>query len=186
MTDPTLVRFGANGSVSIAVTTATLPTDSTTALDVAFKNLGLISEDGVTLSKSITTSKLKAWGNGTVRTSVTDAEFTLAFSCLETSEEVLNLWLGVANSGVAPAAKWAIDGLPDTVEKAVVLEWTETLGAQSYTYRLVMPRASLDAFEDVTVNSNDPVQYGFTFGAQADANGKTAYLYTVDGDIGAS
>lgn len=186
MTDPELVRFGASGSVSIAETTATLPTNSSSALDAAFKNLGLISEDGATISKSITTSKLKAWGNGTVRTSVTDAEFGISFVCLETSEEVLNLWLGVANSGTAPAAAWAIDSLPDLVEKAVVLEWTETIGAESYTYRLVLPRASLDAVEDVAVNSNDPVRYGFTFGAQADSNGKTAYLYTVDGDIGAA
>lgn len=186
MSDPDLVRFGASGSVSLAPTGTTLPTDATAALDAAFADLGLISEDGATISKALTTSELKAWGNGVVRKSVTDAPFSVSFVALETSDEVLSLYFGADNTGSYPVAKYVVKGQPDIIEKALVLEWEETVGAETYNYRLVLPRAAVESVEDLTINSNDAVMYGFTFAAQADADGNVAYLYTTDGDIGGS
>ena len=41
-----------NGAIFVAPVGATLPTDASTVLDAAFKNLGFISDDGVTLGTS--------------------------------------------------------------------------------------------------------------------------------------
>lgn len=186
MGDSTLVRFGAEGSVSIAPTATTLPTDESTTLNVAFEDLGLISEDGASIGNSLTKSKLKAWGNGVVRTSVTDFERTVSFKCLETNARVLELWLGAENTGASPKVAYATSGQPAVVRKALVLDWNETIEGVEYAYRLVLPRAELDSVEDVTVNSNDPVEYGFVFLATADDNGKVSYFYTNEPDIGGS
>lgn len=186
MGDSDLVRFGASGSVSIADTSTTLPTDEIAALAAGFDNLGFISEEGATIGQSITKNKLKAWGNGVVRTSITDSEFTVSFKCLETNTHVLELWMGADNTGVSPKVVYAGKGQPDIIRKALVVDWAETIESETYNFRLVLPRAELDSVADVTVNSNDPVEYEFTFTATADDSGNNRYLYTNETDIGGS
>ena len=54
------------GAVFVAPTGTTLPTDATTALGTAFKELGYVSEDGVTNNNSPESENVKAWGGDTV------------------------------------------------------------------------------------------------------------------------
>lgn len=54
------------GAVSVAALGSTLPTDSTTALDAAFKSLGYCSEDGLTNSNSPESDQINAWGGDVV------------------------------------------------------------------------------------------------------------------------
>jgi len=42
---------------------AVLPTDATTALDAAFKSVGIVSEDGLTGSTNVTTQEIDAYGS---------------------------------------------------------------------------------------------------------------------------
>ena len=56
------------GAIFRAPLGTTLPTDATTALDEAFKQLGYASEDGVTNSNSPETDQIKAWGGDIVAT----------------------------------------------------------------------------------------------------------------------
>lgn len=186
MGDSDLVRFGASGSVSIADTSATLPTDEIEALDAAFEDLGLISEDGATIGQSITKKMLKAWGIGNVRTSITDSEVKVSFKCLETNARVLELWTGSANTGLSPKVKYSGKSQPNVIRKAVSLDWAETIESETFNFRLVLPRGELDSVADVTVNSNDPSEYEFTFIGTADDTGHSWYLYTNETDIGGS
>ena len=51
-----------SGAIYRAPLGTTLPTDATTALDAAFKELGHVSEDGVSNSQDLSVSEIKAWG----------------------------------------------------------------------------------------------------------------------------
>ena len=55
------------GSVYRAPLGTPVPTDATTPLDSVFKNLGYISEDGVTNSNSPSVDQIKAWGGDVVK-----------------------------------------------------------------------------------------------------------------------
>ena len=56
------------GAIARAPLGTALPTDATTALNTAFKQLGYISEDGITNGNSPETDVIKAWGGDTVDT----------------------------------------------------------------------------------------------------------------------
>ncbi|HEM4026999.1 TPA: phage tail protein, partial [Streptococcus suis] len=59
------------GAISSATIGTELPTDATTKLNEAFKNLGYISDDGLTNEDTRETEELKAWGGDVVDISQT-------------------------------------------------------------------------------------------------------------------
>ena len=72
-----------DGGIYFAPAGTTLPTDATTALATAFKNLGYVSEDGVTNSLSKETSEIKEWGGDTVDVVLTAQNDTFQFTLIE-------------------------------------------------------------------------------------------------------
>lgn len=83
-----ITAAGADGTglAWFANTGSTAPTDSTTGLNAAFKNGGLITEDGVTAKFNESTKKIKAYGSPQVqRTLITDVETTFELAFLETN-----------------------------------------------------------------------------------------------------
>ena len=54
------------GAIFAAPVGTSLPTDTDTTLDNAFKNLGFVSDDGLTNSTDLETEEIKAWGGQTV------------------------------------------------------------------------------------------------------------------------
>jgi len=71
------------GAIYSAPLGTVLPTDATTALDVAFKSLGYVSEDGLTNTNSPESDKIKAWGGDTVATVQTSKEDTFSYTLIE-------------------------------------------------------------------------------------------------------
>jgi hypothetical protein len=85
--DTTKVRVAITGAVSVAVPGTAAPTDASTALIAAYKDLGAISEDGVTESGSRSTNDIKIWQHGAVaRTVITDASLTFQYTMVETNQ----------------------------------------------------------------------------------------------------
>ena len=86
------------GAIYVAPLGSTLPTDSTTALDAAFKCLGYVSEDGVTNSNSPESDNVKAWGGDTVLVLQTDRPDSFALTLLEgLNKDVLETIYGSSN-----------------------------------------------------------------------------------------
>jgi hypothetical protein len=76
------------GAVYAAPLGTTAPTDYATALNAAFKDLGYLGEDGVSITPNEASKKLKAWQNGqTVKTIRKGEDITVAFELIELRSE---------------------------------------------------------------------------------------------------
>ena len=72
-----------NGAVFAAPAGSAVPTDAVTALGTAFKDLGFLSEDGVTRSRSLSSSNIKEWGGKVVLITEEEDITTVKFKMIE-------------------------------------------------------------------------------------------------------
>lgn len=96
---------GADGTglAWFAPTGSTAPTDATTTLDAAFRNAGMITEDGVTAKFNESSKKVKAFGSQqTQRTLVTDSESTFDLAFLEQNQYSLAIFFRKAIGSITP------------------------------------------------------------------------------------
>ncbi len=180
--DSTKVSFGkpkSTGAVFVAPAGTTVPTNATTALNVAFKSMGYVSEDGLVNSVSTDTEQVNAWGGDLVLVGQTNYMETFTVNLLETNAEALKVYYGdsnvtVSGSDITVTANSTM--LPTVV---VVFELVLTGGRIK---RIVVPSAQLvDRSGDITYTDGDAITYPVMFQAYPDASGNshTEYIAVV-------
>lgn len=166
------------GAIFRAPVGSTLPTDAKTELDVAFKCLGYVSEDGVTNGNSPESEQTKAWGGDVVLSTQTEKPDTFQFKLIEAKNvDVLKMIYGDSH----------VTGDLDTGIKVDVT--AEDPGPAAYVIdmilkdgdlkRLVIPSASISEMDDIVYNDSEPVGYDVTLTATADDTGCTHHEYIV-------
>ena len=165
------------GAVFRAPVGTTLPTDATTALNSAFKELGYISEEGLTNSNSITSNKVKDWSGATVMSSQDEKSDQFKFKPIESlNAEVLK--------AVYDDANVSVDGTTGDItvhastEEAKEYSWAFEIAMRGGALkRVVLPTAKLSGLGDIVYKRNDAVGYPITLDAFPDTNGKTHHEY---------
>ena len=165
-----------SGAVFAAPIGSTLPTDVSTSLDAAFKELGYISEDGLTNGNSPESTAIKAWGGDTVLTIQTSKDDTFGFTLLEVLNlDVLKTIYGTDNVTGALSTGITINAnSKELQEQAYVIDMILRDGTLK---RIVIPDAAISEISEITYSDSDAVGYGITLQAMPDAAGNTHYEY---------
>lgn len=164
------------GAIYAAPVGTTLPTDTATALDAAFKELGYVSDDGLTNSNTPESDVIKAWGGDIVLTLLTSKDDKFSFKLIEVLNlDVLKLVYGDTNVTGALATGISISANSKELEDhAIVIEMILKGGVVK---RVVIPQAKVTDVGDITYSDSDAVGYDTTLQCYPDSSGNTHYEY---------
>lgn len=166
-----------DGGVYVAPAGTTLPADATTALANTFKNLGYISEDGVTFQESRTNEPVKEWNGDEIDTLTKEHSAKLKLKFLETvNKDVLKVVRGSSN-----VTEDNDGALTVKVNSKDLDEWViviDTVVKGNRMQRRVIPRGKLTELGDEVQNAGTVTVYDCTFSCYPDGSGEKRYEYT--------
>jgi hypothetical protein len=187
------IRFAPDGMLYLAPVggSLVLPTevgDGATA-PTGYKALGYVSENGVTMTPSITTTPLPAWQSAApVLYNVDSASFQLQATLLEASKLVTETFFGaeweevvedVAGSPT-PTGEYRLNlsSLPELKEFSIVCDWRH----KSHLWRAVINRGMVAERGAITLQRTQSQQFELTIDAM-DSAGSLGYVLTTE-DMG--
>ena len=175
-TNVTAGKPNTSGAVFTAPAGTTLPTSASAALNSAFKDMGFVSEDGVTKSTSISTTTIKEWGGAPVLVTQDEKIVSVKLKLIEYKRKDVHSFVhGSAN--VTEPSTGAITvkiNAEDPGEQAIVIDMTLR---GNIDYRMVIPRGKITAIGDTVYKSNEAVAYDITITTMLDDAGYAVYEY---------
>lgn len=164
-----------DGGIYFAPAGTTLPTDASTALASAFKNLGYVSEDGVTNSLSKETTEIKEWGGDVVDTVLNGQTDTFQFTLIESLDvDTLKAIYGNDNVTEASGAITITVNASEAPSGVYVIDMAQKGGKLK---RIVIPNGKVSELGDIVYKADEAVGYDVTVSAALDASGNTHYEY---------
>ena len=189
------VRVGApdqkvTGAIKHAPLGTTIPTlaDITKAavtINQAFTGDEYVSEDGLTLSPSISTTDIKDWSGATVRKVLESFDGTLSWTMISTNEGALGIAFG-SEHVTAVAASTAHGAQVEAALGAYLPEeqaWVFLMKDGDARIVIAVPDGQITSVGDVTFASNAAVGWQVTLSCYPDANGNSIYIMTDDGQV---
>lgn len=189
------VRIGApdqktTGAIKHAPLGTTLPSLSDikvsgVTLDNAFTGDEYVSEDGLTLAPSMSTTDIKDWSGATVRKVLESFDGTLAWTMISTNESSLGVAFGADHVDTNAAAR-------DHGAQTKVSLGAHLPDPQSFVFLMkdgdariviVVPNGQVTEVSEVTFASNAAVGWAVTLSTYPDENGESIYILTDDGVV---
>lgn len=163
------------GAIHSAPLGTKLPTSVDEALDVAFKDLGYVSDSGVINSNGPSSDKAKAWGGDVVLNFSNERPDTFKFMLIEVlNEEVLKVVYQEKNVKGTLTEGITIDVGNEDYENRV---WVIDMILKGAAKRIVIPSGKITGLEDIEYVDNKPVGYNITIAAEPISTGKYHHEY---------
>lgn len=162
--DADQVVIAGNGAVWVAPEDTALPTDIATALNVAFVELGFLSEDGVTWNDGKTIEGVPAWQSFyDIRKYVTEKTMGLEMVLRQWNKNNIKLAFGggTVTAVTGPPAYYRFEPpAPESIDyRVLVIEWQDGLEK----FRLVVPKGMVTGEVSTQLARTTPADLPLTF-----------------------
>ena len=166
------------GGIFSAPLGTALPTDATTALNSAFKNLGFVSDDGVTNSDERSSDDIQAWGGSVVNSVQKEKKDTFKYTLIEALNiDVLKEVYGADNvTGTLETGITIKSNANELEPHSIVID---TVLKGNALKRIVLPNAKVTEVGEIKYGHADNVGYETTVTCYPDENNNTHYEYII-------
>ena len=164
------------GAVAYAETGTTLPTTAGASLGSAWTDCGYVSEDGVTVTPSFSTTDIKDWSKGTVRTLLDEFTGEVKFAFIQTDYNALAGIFGASNVTQSGSKLTVKIGARMAPAKA----WCFSMKDGDARARICLPNAQPVVDGDLSFVANEPITWSVTLKCSADSNGDAIIILTDD------
>ena len=170
-----------------AIPTLASITKAAVTLNQAFVGDEYVSEDGLTLSPSRSTTDIKDWSGSTVRKVLESFDGTLSWTMISTNEDALAIAFGSSNV-TSVTASTAHGAQAQAALGAYLPEeqaWVFLMKDGDARVVIAVPDGQITEVGDVTFASNAAVGWQVTLSCYPDSNGNSIYIMTDDGQVSA-
>jgi hypothetical protein len=187
MGDNRNILVGTNGTGAdgtglawFAVTGSTAPTDASTALAAAWKNVGFITDDGLTEKINTASKDVKAYGSLQIqRKIITDSSVTFNIAFLEKNARTTELYYGIAFNSLSPTVgTGAFSYTFGTYTRQLVSGVFDIVDGTT-RHRVYCPQLEVTDRQDVKYGTTDAATFGVTFTAYPNSSGVALQAYDV-------
>lgn len=189
------VRIGApdqktTGAIKHAPIGTTLPslssiTKAAVTLDPAFTGNEYVSEDGLTLTPSMSTTEIKDWSGSTVRKVLESFDGTLNWTMISTNAGALGVAFGVdhveTNAATLEHGAQIRASLGAHLPEAQ--SWVFLMKDGDARIVIVVPNGQITEVSETTFASNAAVGWAVTLSCYPDESGECIYIMTDDGVV---
>jgi hypothetical protein len=139
----------------------TAPVNESGALNAAFKDAGLITEDGLTLSMSESSNKIKAYGSQIAqRTIITDQDTTFSLKFLEHNPISMAVYYRKTLTAIVPTAVTGAFSVTVGAYNEIFLAMVLEIVDGSNRLRGYCPKVSVTNREDLQVGNGAEISLG--------------------------
>lgn len=158
------------GAIFSAPLGTTAPNSAVATLNTAFKDLGYVSQDGVTRGMSKSTSTVREWGGGAVLVTEDEKTATVKLKLIEYLNTDVQKFVHGSDNVTGTLAEGIHIGIndKDTEEHVIVIDQIMKGGIPQ---RMVINRGVITEIGDTVFKSNDTVAYDLTILAMIPAGG---------------
>lgn len=165
MGDAAEVLIGADGGVSFAPAATAIPSTVDEVLNVAFADLGFVSDAGTVEAIGTSSNKIKNWKGDTVREVQTEHTLTYKFVLIQTNADTEDVFYGGDPSA-------GIEGIQGTRGA-----WVIDVFDGDEQIRIAIPDGQVTARGDVSYKNDSAIAYEITITCYPDDTAKKAYKY---------
>ena len=171
------------GAIKRAPLNTALPIDARTPLNAAFMASGYVSEDGLKLTPTYSTTDIIDWSGAVIRTLLESFNGKVNWTSIQMGEQELKNSFGDDNVTVTPAS--TTHGTQMALKIGNRLPppsaWDFDMKDGENLIRIVAPRAQMTSVGEIAFIRNAPIGIENTLSCYADASGNSIYIYTDDG-----
>lgn len=168
-----------------AIPTLASITKAAVTLNQAFTGDEYVSQDGLTLAPSMSTTEIKDWSGATVRKVLESFDGTLSWTMISTNAGALAIAFG-ADHVITAAATTAHGAQVQAALGAYLPEeqaWVFLMKDGDARIVIAVPDGQITEVGEVTFASNAAVGWQVTLSCYPDASGNSIYIMTDDGVV---